>query len=80
MALLLRLSLGLWIGDNDLAKMNDIILRRDEALIFCAPFRKRECYDIGGSIHTSIGSIKFVDSFIVGKRLTPIYLGIYQFY
>jgi len=56
------------------------ILRRDEALIFCAPFRKRERYDIGGSIHTSIGSIKFVDSFISGKRLTSIYLRIYQFY
>jgi hypothetical protein len=80
MALLLRLPLCLWVGDNDLAKVDDVIGRRDERLSFCTSLREGERYDIGGTVYTTVTSIEFVNSFIVGKRLTPIYLGIYQFY
>ena len=73
MALLLRLPLCLWVGDNYLSKVYDVIGRRDEGLSFCTSLGESERYDIGCSIHATVISIEFVDSFITGNDQSELY-------
>jgi hypothetical protein len=73
MALLVRLPLCLWVGDNDLAKVDNVIGRSDERLIFCTSLRESERYDIGGPVYAAVTSIEFVNSFIAGNDQSELY-------